>query len=234
VNAALARAATAPPGAQRVMIVGNSVGFFIGKALQQVDRRPPVVTFDDAENACVFPSGATLVRYSGSDTGTTTGLFNCDDSWRNDVARFRPNVVFLIAQCCASEYQYGGKWMNACDPDYAVMYQRKLRDAIHTLGSTGARVVVTTTPYTELDVLSPANRRTIDCTNRLRRELAPRSGASVVDLFGWTCPSPPGCRTSVDGVQLRSDGVHFRGQAARVVGNWLLDQVQKEPSKEGP
>ena len=227
VEQALRAASAAPTNARRVLVVGNSVGYFIGRGMQQLPEKPPVVTLDRAKIACVFPGGASLVRYKSEDPGTTAGLFTCDDTWKSDVARFRPDTVFLVAQCCAPEYRYGGKWLDACDKRYAAMYERRLGKAIRTLGSTGARVIVTTTPYTSFDYLAPGNRRTIDCTNRLRRTLAPKFGASVVDLFHWTCPEPPRCRSEDHGVILRSDGVHFRDEAARIVSRWLLAQADR-------
>ncbi len=227
VDEAVSAASHAPADARRIMVVGNSVGFFIGRGMQELHYKPPLVTLDRAKIACVFPSGASLVRYSSDEQGRTAGLFTCDETWKTDVEKFRPDTVILIAYCCAGEYLYGGRWMDACDSRYASMYRLKLREAIRTLGSTGAHVVVTTTPYASLEFLFPARLRTIACTNRLRRTLAPKFGASVVDLFNWTCPQPPQCRARADGVILRTDGVHFRDEAARIVARWLLDQVYR-------
>jgi hypothetical protein len=229
VETVVRQAEAAPAGTERVMVVGNSVGFFLGKGMQQIDVSPPVVTLDRALVACIFPSGATHVRYGGPAGGTEPVLHDCDATWRQDVERFRPDLVFLVAQCCAAEYRYNDRWMDACDARYERMYERKLRRAIDTLGSTGARVFVTTAPYTTPDLFVAENVRTIDCTNALRRKLVPRLGGTIVDLFDWTCPDPPSCRRTIGDLVLREDGVHFRDESARIVARWLLAEA-REPA----
>jgi hypothetical protein len=94
-------------------------------------------------------------------------------------------------------------------------------------------VVVTTAPYTLGDLFTPSNRKNIDCTNQLRRVLVPESGALLADLSEWTCPASQECRTRIGDVELRPDGVHFRGESARIVAKWLLDQAPATARSSG-
>ena len=54
-----------------------------------------------------------------------------------------------------------------------------------------------------------------------------RETICLYELAGdrWVCPEWPACRTEVDGVELRADGVHFNDEGARVVARWLTPQL---------
>jgi hypothetical protein len=213
---------------RRVMVVGNSLGYYIGRGMQELDPERHTVVLDRALVACAFPSGATEVRFDETQPGRTAGVYDCDRTWQRDVAEYQPDLVFFIAQCCATEYKYGGRWLEPCDPAYRPFFARSLDAAVATLGAAGARVVVVTSPYTLMEGLSATARANLDCSNALRREFAPRAGARVADLAEWTCPRRRAwaCRTKVDGVELRPDGVHFQDESARLVARWLFDEAE--------
>ena len=47
----------------------------------------------------------------------------------------------------------------------------------------------------------------------------------MVELQQLVCPIGDACRDSIDGAQLRPDGIHYRGLGAEKVGAWLLGQI---------
>ncbi len=65
-------------------------------------------------------------------------------------------------------------------------------------------------------------------SSALRDLAAGRPRVTFVDLGAWMCPGPDtgvatrdGCRTTPDGRPLRSDGVHYSPEGARLVAAWL-------------
>ena len=53
---------------------------------------------------------------------------------------------------------------------------------------------------------------------------ADRAAILRFDLFA--CPTRDTCdSTQVDGHRLRFDGLHYRGAAARLASQWILDQL---------
>jgi peptidoglycan/LPS O-acetylase OafA/YrhL len=211
----------APPGAVRVMVVGDSVAYLLGQAMKGVAKPSRVAVFNAAIEGCVFPPGIAGARYAGI---THKQLLTCGPSWEaGAVARFRPGVVFWIVNGPADAVMYRGKWVDACSAQYASLYKRSLRKELAVLGSGGAKVVMPTEVYPRYygaDVDRPT-----DCENRLRREVAASTGTQLIDLQEFVCPAGQ-CRENQDGVTLRDDGEHFEGAGGRVVARWLFDQVE--------
>jgi hypothetical protein len=221
VQSAVLRAAAAPPGIRRVMIVGNSVGWFIGLELEHSGFTPPVVGFNAASPSCVFPSGITELRGASGDAFTA---LHCDGQWATDLRRFRPNLVIWLVSPNPYEAMYDSRWTRVCAPDYDRQYRVDLERAVGELSATGARVVLTTAAYLRYVFAPRGDDRLVDCDNRIRRAVARETGAQLVDLFSFTCPDG-NCRDKVDGVPLRPDGLHYEGPSARIVARWILDQV---------
>jgi hypothetical protein len=60
----------------------------------------------------------------------------------------------------------------------------------------------------------------------LRRLAAANPGkVQLVDLGSFLCPANE-CRTEIDGVRMRSDGVHYKEDDARVTAAWLAPQLR--------
>jgi peptidoglycan/LPS O-acetylase OafA/YrhL len=213
---------TAPPGAQRIMIVGDSVADVLGQAMKQIDTKRPLAVFNATQGGCLFPSGIEHVRFRLAD-GTTSIRpgFPCDPAWEaGALEAFRPAVVIWIVSNPGERMWYRGRWIEACAEPYESLYQRDLRREITNLGAAGARVVITTTAYG----LTRDEDRYADCDNRLRRKIAGETRAQLVDLFSYVCPHGV-CREKQDGVMLRPDGLHYAGAGGRIVARWLVDQV---------
>ena len=217
---------TAPPGAQRVMIVGNSVAYFLGQAIQRTRFSPPVAAFNASVVGCAFPPQVTFWDFRK--VGNATGYVHappCGPSWEVDaIARFRPNVAFWIP----ADYQgVGGArdpGTRPCTEPFDSFYRRSLKGEIVRLGARGAHVVVTTQAYTRPGYATNSDRA-LDCENRLIRTVAAENGAQLVDLFEYICPNGR-CREKQSGVTLRPDGIHYESAGATIVATWLLDQVR--------
>ena len=220
--ATLARKA-APPDAQRIMVVGNSVAYDLGLAFRQLHATPPVALFNAAVPACNFPREIIV------QAAAAVGRFHrppCHPSWEAGVIeRFRPDVVFWIVSDPANRgLRYHGHFVKPCEEPYDSVYKRDLREEITRLGARGAKVVVTTEAYIRVYGAENVDHAT-DCDNRLRHTVAAETGAQLVDLFEYTCPHGE-CRGSENGVTLRPDGQHYHGPGGKIVARWLLNQVR--------
>jgi peptidoglycan/LPS O-acetylase OafA/YrhL len=215
---------TAPADAQRIMVVGNSVGFELAPGFDEIRTSPPVVVFNAAYPACLFPPAIELAQ--APTAGPHVDRRPCDPDWETGVIeRFRPDVVFWIVNDAADHgLRYRGRAVSQCHEPYDSLYRRSLRSEIARLGARGATVVVTTEAYVRIFGFQSPDREA-DCNNRLRRRVAASSGARLADLFEYTCPRGQ-CRGDVGGVTLRPDGQHYTGPGAVIVAKWLLDQVR--------
>jgi peptidoglycan/LPS O-acetylase OafA/YrhL len=223
VAAAVARQRAAP-GAQRVMIVGNSVAFLLAGGFQRLHADPPIAVFDAAVLGCIFPPE--ILRPPANIDGRLVELVPCHPRWEAGVVNaFRPNLVFWIMPTRgAIGGTYHGQRMNGCSPTFDSLYQRSLRREIARLGAHGAKVVITTSAYSRrIGVVN--NPAQDDCENQMRRTVAAASGVELVDLFNFVCPHGQ-CRVKVNGATLRPDGLHYDGRGAEIVAQWLLDQVR--------
>ena len=224
VHTALQRARTAPLQARRVMVVGNSVGWFLGRALEQPGTATGAVVFNAARPACVFPSGITSYRFMLGGAPLTEPTTPCDREWKTDLDQFRPNIVLWVVSPGTDDALYNGSWTRLCDPGYDADYRRDLTHAVGDLSATGAKVVLTTAAYIRFGFPDSQRDQRVDCDNAIRRDVARATGSQVVDLFSYTCPGGT-CRAQVDGVVLRPDGLHYEGPSARIVSRWILSQV---------
>ncbi|MGZ8733563.1 MAG: SGNH hydrolase domain-containing protein [Acidimicrobiia bacterium] len=223
------------PQASRILVVGNSVGWYLGRALAEVETTTPKVVLDAALPACVFPSGASAMRF-----GTQIryqDVRDCDPTWTDDVTQFRPDtVLFVYGRGAPAEYQYGAGWLAPCTEPYDRFYRAELEALIKRFQALRARVVVTTDAYAAVAAAFPriadSFLRNTDCANRVIRRAVRSSGAQLADLFEFTCPGGA-CRTHEDGVELRSDGIHYRDEGARIVARWILRQLDFETSASG-
>ena len=100
------------------------------------------------------------------------------------------------------------------------------------LGSTGARVVVTTEPYNRRGEkpdgsLYPEDQpQRVDRWNTLLRSvIGQRPNVTVLDLNKKLCPDGV-YTTKVDGIKTRSDGVHPTPEAVRWLTPWLADALR--------
>jgi len=218
---------TAPTGSKKLMIVGNSVAFFLGKAFQEVRAEPPIVTLNAGRLACVFPGNLTEFRLpDGTPEAVAEVGPPCSPAWRSAVDRFRPDIVlFVVSGANAREAHIRGQWAHACQRAYDQNLDQGLRQAIATLGARGAKVVLTTAAYSRY-LFTNADRYT-DCDNRVRRQVAESTGTPIIDLFTRTCPRGA-CIDAEHGVTLRPDGLHYEGAGGRRIARWLLDQLHAE------
>jgi hypothetical protein len=228
---------TAPrrTGPIRVAFLGDSVAWTTASAVAPtVAARANLVTvLNDGIWGCGVVRG-TPFRYFGS---TLKVLPNdCDHwpaQWRAAMDRQRPEVAVVVTgRWELMDRVHDGRWTHVGDPVFDAYLGRELDEAIAAAGSRGARVVVTTTPYYRRgnapgggtwpeDV--PAR---VDLVNRLLRQAVARHpGVGLVDLGGHLSPGGK-LAMRIDGVRIRTDGVHIAASAGPWLAPWLFPTIR--------
>ncbi len=173
--------------------------------------------------------GCTIMRDEGAPPPPDATYTNdCSPTWPDLVAEYQPDVVVLQFGAFAglAPVPVDGVDRFPCTPEYDQRWRQELADAIDVLSATGAVVNLVTAPT---GVIVPEDRELfderMDCVNDIVRDTAEqRDGVQVIDLAEWLCPDDE-CRISVDGVDLRNDGLHYRDAGAIVVARWMAAQV---------
>jgi peptidoglycan/LPS O-acetylase OafA/YrhL len=136
--------------------------------------------------------------------------------WRHEVARFRPDVVAILAGRWETHTVLrDGQHLNISQPGFQADVAAGLTRAVRIAAAHGARVVLLTAPCTDSGEQPNGQPWPEDSPSRLAtynailRAVAHRTGASVLDLHAMVCPNGA-YQQVIDGVTVRSpDGVHF-------------------------
>jgi SGNH domain (fused to AT3 domains) len=219
---------SAPPGSQRVMVVGNSVADSLAEAFSGIVTDPRLVVLNAALDGCIFPppvKAPPLITPHGP-----LDWPPCHPAWEAGVVeRFRPTVVFWVVSDLVNRgLSARGRTVSPCTAPFDALYRQSLRDEVARLGAAGARVVITTEAYDGRSSATKDDDRAVDCDNAIRRRVAAQTHSQLIDLFGYICPGGH-CVVTQDGVTLRPDGVHYTGPGGATVAQWLLSQLAVQP-----
>ncbi len=216
-----------PKGAPQVMVVGDSGAFAIaeeGLIPEAEAGRSGLAVADRSSIGC------TLMRDIDDPVDDVIG--NCSPAWPADVAEVDPDVVLVLFGGYVSIVPMPIDGVDAwpCEPAYDQRWRERLEGAVDVLSAEGATVLLATAPTTWSDQVRGEHGAAFDerqaCANEVIEAVAAaRPEAGLVDLARWTCPPDQGCRTELDGVELRPDGVHFKGEGAVLVARWLAPQL---------
>lgn len=155
--------------------------------------------------------------------------------WLRQLRADRPNeVLLMVGRWETVDRFYQGRWQHVGDPAYDHHLAALLGQAISLLGSTGARVVVATEPYNrdgeqpDGSLYPEDNPIRVTVWNQLLRTVvAAHPGTQILEFGRKLCPNGTFTWT-VDGVQVRSDGVHLTPQGARWLAPWLVRQLDRD------
>jgi hypothetical protein len=176
---------------------------------------------------------ASPYRYFGQQQDLLPQCNTWAATWKAAVARDNPDLaVIMVGRWELMDRLYQGRWTHIGDPAYDAYIVGQLQQAVAIASSEGAKVALLTTPY-YLRGLNPAGGlfpedqpARVDLMNGLIRLVAAAHPGlvSLVDFGGHL--SPGGRFTmSIDGVQVRSDGVHITPQTGSWLAPWLMPQL---------
>jgi hypothetical protein len=217
------------PGTKRVAVFGDSVAWTMMRYLPPT----PGLSFTNYTTiGCGVARGGPY-RYVGETLSQKPECDSWPTRWSQRINHDRPDVVLLIVgRWEVVDRMNEGHWTHIGDAGYDAYLRGEVSRALDILGSTGARVVVTTEPYNRRaekpdGSLYPEDQPArVDRWNKLLRGvIGQRPNVTVLDLNDKLCPD--GVYTNkVDGIKMRMDGVHPTPEAVKWLTPWLTDALR--------
>jgi peptidoglycan/LPS O-acetylase OafA/YrhL len=218
-----------PPGRlPRVMVVGDSVGYWMGDAMTKQAKALNLDVANRAMFACPLTRDSLRVRDGGEIITANADCARWPEFWKDDINRYRPDVVLVMfGGPPPTERDIDGGWYGPCSAQYDQWFSQNVGDAIDLLASRGAMVFVAPAAYarfpfmdfSKLDPLTDCMNRDIDGVVRTH----PKSRELPIDKF--ICPGRDDCVEFKDGVNLREDGIHYTGDGAVYMSRWVTAQM---------
>ncbi|TGD87391.1 acyltransferase family protein [Mycolicibacterium sp. CH28] len=212
-----------------VSVFGDSIAWTV---LRYLPPTPGIRFLDRTTIGCGVARGGPY-RYSGQTLPQKTECDTWPERWSERIAHDRPDVVLLtIGRWEMVDRMWRGKWTHIGDPDFDQYLIAELRRALDILGSTGARIVVTTAPFNHHGEQPDGRLYPEDQPSRVKRwntmlrsVVENRPGVQVLDLNKKLGPNG-GYTAKINGVLVRSDGVHPTPNAVTWMTPWLVDAVR--------
>jgi peptidoglycan/LPS O-acetylase OafA/YrhL len=222
--------AAGPLAPRRVSIVGDSVAWTIGVGLDAIKTDRDIAVQNEGVWGCGISRAGGKVRLKGGQiVDEAAACPQWPDRWAADLASFRPDdAVLVLGAWDLADRMRNGSWTHPCAEGFDDWWAGELDEALRVLGTSGATVHVTTTPFLRSDVLGVSQAETdrrVDCLDTVIRARAAADHVGVIDLAGWVCPQGA-CVEKVANTVLRPDGVHYDGPGGPIVAGWLLDQLE--------
>lgn len=218
-------------GAPKVLVLGDSVAASLAEPIIE----DPAAFGADAVRSTV--EGCQVVwdgehRVRGKE-GEITQPEACPPDVAALVEAEGPDVVVVhYGGWLAADLEVDGQWTSSCDPAYEAQFRRRFQQVLDDAGSTGAPVVVVTAARSTNTFRLDDDEERTACANALAAELvAATPGASLVDLDAWLCPDGT-CQERLEGLFVRSDGVHFQGPGGKLVAQWVLTEAAEAAGVE--
>ena len=211
-----------------VDVFGDSVAWTLAQYFPQSTQ---VSITDHAVLGCgVATTGP--YRYFGAQYDEPSACQTWQTDWAAELQNDHPTEVLLwVGRWETMDRNFNGTWTHVGDPTYDAYLGSQLDTAIHLLSATGARVIVANEPYNQRGEqpdgsLYPEDDPTrVDDWNKIvAARVAAHPGTVLVDMNRKL--GPDGRFTwNVDGVRVRSDGVHLSPAGADWLAPWLTAQL---------
>jgi peptidoglycan/LPS O-acetylase OafA/YrhL len=176
-------------------------------------------------------------RYFGAQYDEPADCDGWQAKWEQQVQQDRPNeVLLMVGRWETMDRMYDGQWMHVGEPDFDAYLAAQLDDAITTLQAGGMHVVVANEPYNKRgeqpdgSLYPEDDPPRVDAWNQIvRSRVAAHPGVALLDINRELCPD--GVFTwTVDGVTVRSDGVHLTPAGDTWLQPWLDGQLEAAAS----
>jgi peptidoglycan/LPS O-acetylase OafA/YrhL len=212
-----------------VSVFGDSIGW---TWMHYLPPTPGFAFVDHTVIGCSLVRG-TPYRYIGR---TLDQRAECDGwpiRWSTQINQDQPDVALLIIGRWETVDRVNeGQWTHIGDPTFDAYLNAELQRALNIVGSTGVRVVVATVPYSRGGEkpdgrLYPEDQpdRVNQWNTMLRDAVGQHPNVSILDLNKKLCPD--GVYTAkVDGIKVRSDGVHLTPEGVKWLTPWLEESLR--------
>jgi peptidoglycan/LPS O-acetylase OafA/YrhL len=219
-----------PHRPRTVSVFGDSIAWTLMHYL------PATPGYDFIDHTII---GCSIVRagpysYSGDTLDQKRECDGWPGRWAQQVSADQPDVALLIVGRWETVDRVNeGRWTHIGDPTFDAYLTAELRRAVDVLGSTGAPVAVTTVPYSRYGEKPDGSSYPEDDPHRvdewnalLRRVVGANPNTTILDLNKLLCPD--GVYTpKVDGIKVRSDGVHLTEEGVAWLMPWLRRSLPK-------
>jgi peptidoglycan/LPS O-acetylase OafA/YrhL len=222
----LARPDDRPP---RVLLLGDSLARDLGPAFESeagaLGFTPSLASFVGCGDG-----GIEVARDRPDAFNDEAYVARCD-AWRATfpdlVERAQPDVVVVVRLSARRTIPGSDRVYDRCDPEWLAWYRGEMAREVGVLAAEGSAVALATRSYNRFgDVVDEQNDREVACMNAALAEVADADPQAVLLPLGdWVCPARDECRREQDGVALREDGVHFRGEGAEVATRWIIGEL---------
>jgi len=212
-----------------VSVFGDSIGW---TWMHYLPPTPGFAFLDHTVVGCSLVRG-TPYRYIGQTLEQRPECDTWPSRWSTQVSQDQPDVALLvIGRWETVDRVNEGQWTHIGDPTFDAYLNAELERALTIAGSTGVRVVVASVPYSR-DGERPDGRlypedqpdRVNQWNTMLRNTVSHHSGVRILDLNKKLCPD--GVYTAkVDGIKVRSDGVHLTPEGVKWLTPWLEDSLK--------
>jgi peptidoglycan/LPS O-acetylase OafA/YrhL len=222
------------PGAPTLMLAGDSVPLVMGLELAHQLDELGINLVNDGSPGCHLLVADGPIRGIQGDIRSDVADCAQDGAYRKIVEEQRPDAVLvLFGEFPNESVRIDGTWTMPCQARYLDALRHRLDLLIDDLRATRATVVLATAPGSNIswviDRVPPGMAERVACTNDVLRDLArTRTGVGIVDLAEYICPTGSSCRETVDGIDLRTDSLHFEGPGAAYVNRWLVPRVLEQ------
>lgn len=236
------------PEYTKALLVGDSVAWSLGYGYYGDPEKPDPETGEegglpDADDLvrvwnrgvlfCELVEGARLelgevIEPSGACT-------NWRAEWADHLEQFDPDVsIAMFGAWEIFDRQIDGEWVEFASPEYDAMMTEVFEDTLEVLGEGGRPVVyLTLAPGWRQDDNESAREWTPEAISRTKHfnELLhsfadAHPEVHLIDLQAYICPDYD-CPTEVEGIELRTDGVHYDPPGAQFIGKWLEPQLRE-------
>ncbi|MGA7051857.1 MAG: acyltransferase family protein [Mycobacterium sp.] len=237
---AVAAVSPSPPGRVRprprdpnrpftVSVFGDSIGW---TWMHYLPPTPGFAFLDHTVIGCSLVRG-TPYRYIGQTLEQRPECDTWPSRWSTQVSQDQPDVALLvIGRWETVDRVNEGQWTHIGDPTFDAYLNGELERALNIAGSTGVRVVVASVPYSR-DGEKPDGRlypedqpdRVKQWNAMLRHTVSHHPNVQILDLNKKLCPD--GVYTAkVDGIKVRSDGVHLTPEGVKWLTPWLEESLR--------
>jgi peptidoglycan/LPS O-acetylase OafA/YrhL len=207
-----------------VSVFGDSIGWTLMHFL------PPTPGFQFIDHTVI---GCSLVRggpyrYLGQTLDQKSECESWPSTWRSEIAIDQPDAILLIVGRWETVDRVNeGTWTHIGDPVFDAYISGELGRAVDILSAGGAPLTVANLPYSRRGERPDGSLWPEDQPERVKkwntllgRTIGQHAGVRILDLNKKLCPD--GVYTAdVDGIQVRSDGVHLTAEGVQWLTPWL-------------
>ncbi|MGV0793678.1 acyltransferase family protein [Mycolicibacterium sp. XJ1819] len=218
------------PGTRTVSVFGDSVAWTL---MRYLPPTPGLALSNHTTIGCGIARGGPY-RYVGETLNQKPECDTWPSRWAQRINHERPDrVLLIIGRWEVVDRINEGRWAHVGEPGYDAYLRGELNRALDILGSTGAKIIVTTQPYNRRAERPDGSLYPEDDPDRadawnalLRSVVKHRPNVTVLDLNRKLGPDG-GYTNRIDGIRIRSDGVHPTPEAVEWLTPWLTEALRK-------